>query len=413
MDRKQEQFLLNALKDEKHNLLEWMKKSERMIGFEMPDILERIDFSLVRVIYLNWCLDNKSMKLNAKRLADHFGKDHKFIDRYSHFGNSLQTDVSKGTENDWFKIMDYLMVMDNEKPREYTEYVISEEDLELYGINIYECEYRTVDGERTLFHVDDGWEEEEPYDDYYENLINEEFTREVNANVDMVCNALEAYSPAVRKMIVNNFGIFWYMTKEELNFIEYIHCLKPDEKKSFMENLERVPVSKEMVKANGRVRIGDIPIYAFLIDEGMSNTYSMVFRKWKSYEGLLRCYQENEDICLNREEPIGEELKDEIEDKIGNILNDRFVSRYDVENHVEMPWLQDTEAYQNILDKALSFTEEDWYALYLLCRVQVKDFVDVTKDANYHKIMENYYIRDNEYNVWKSLSNLSGKDIEG
>lgn len=409
MDRKQERFLRAALVDKKHNLLKWVKNSTRVDWFKTPKHPEKLELAVIRVLYLNWCFENSDVDISPSKLSELLGKDHKFIDRYANYGNPFYPDASKGKDETWFHILDYLMVLEGEKPRQYAEYVFDEEDLWLMGFDRCDCFYVTEDGKTRLKYIDDGWEKsdyEDEDDDYGYEYID------IGPQCEEIAACIKQYSPEAQEYILKHIGMFWYISPEELTFIRRNKGLNQADREKLRAKMESYPISMEFMQANGMVRVGDTPIWAYLINEFMTNTYYFVYTNMQLYAKFLRNpknriggYQEKVE---REEETIAEEMIDDISHFVETLINKRHFDRYDVENQEGVKFTHREQEFPGILAEILAYTKEDWYMLYLLSRIQVMDFVNPGEQMS-HVIMDHYHIGKREFEVWNFLDELEGK----
>lgn len=329
--------------------------------------------------YLREMLEKYDM--SQSELGRALGIPPKTISRYCNGDDEYYDDRNKGRGKYWQRIENYFDIK-------------SGKWIDEYGI----------------WHDEDEYDEPDEYEDLYLPFPNAGADGEI----------LDKFTVDVQKYIVDNFDAFWYMSEQELLFLELIHSLSDTDKKQFVNELQCFPTTIEMIKANGRSS-GKI-ICVSVIDLAMTNTFKRIKLRSREYKRMIRCYQNYTDAYLANEATQSDpEKTEEYKNQFNQLVYDRF---YDSAIPIEIPSEDEfSEGYNSItykyfdwkdrdfagtLEKMLNFTEKDWYYLYLLTRIQIADYGRA--DASYsdhYKSEDGYMIRDKEYEIWKKLEELS------
>lgn len=344
---------------EKYNINKWIREDTYISWFKKPlDSLTKED---KRQLYLNYACNNSKAKITFNQLAKALKKNHKFITRYANYGNPYYEDASRGKEENWFYIIDFLMVLEGAKLRAYNEVIFEYDDLELLGYLPWECEQFAENGKLMWKYVDDGYEDSDDNEDDYSYLWKKEDDD----------SWLDEYSTANKDYIVEHLGLFNSVTDAEITFIEWCRQLDNQEAyKKIIEHMEQYPVSLDIIRANGKDmserRDSFLVVHPCIMVSGVTNTFTDVCKKHRIYEDFLHHYKE---------------IPEKISEGEGNI------------------------------NKILTFSLEEWYCLYLLSRIQILDFIN--KDDNkVYSILDGYGLMEREYQVFKLLASMLGKDIK-
>lgn len=296
----------------KYDIQKWIGENREFSWYEKKDSFESFTREEKRILYLNYVCRKPGGKLTFNQLAGALNKNHKLINRYAHYGNPFYEDGSKGTEEEWFRIVDYLMVLEGEKARVYEEEFVSQLDFNIMGNQVVE----------EVYYIDDGWDEK---DDYAECVIsNDEFV-----TTDKCSDIAASY-------IRNNLDVFKKLTPMEVQFIRWCRELENSQDlEKVVQHMEKYPVSLDIIRADGRVENNGDTLGIFRPSfhiVGVTNSFRTVCEKSRDYEALLRSYL---DIS-------GEEY----------------------------------EAKSEEMNLALSLSVEEWYCLYLLSRIQIVDYLE-------------------------------------
>ena len=192
---------------------------------------------------------------------------------------------------------------------------------------------------------------------------------------------LKFYTPAAQDYILKHFFVYACMEDYELEFIEKITKLSPEAEKRFLQHLESITVSIDMLLA-GEVESTSLEENKLLVYLRMVRGYDYKPSRWHTT------------VDVETGEPK-EVFRKEKKDLFLEYCEDYYAS---TSKSLGTKLL-------DVINKTFTYSVTDWYYLFLLQRVQMKDLGNKNHYQTY-KITETHRGGECEYMTWRYLELL-------
>lgn len=386
-----------------------IKVNKSLLGNPNPKQRAKYDktFGDTIIKYINSILNISDQKcyISAQKIADATGIPRRSITRY-------MDGETKPNEERQELIVNFLSKVYQEQTDLYFERMrVNDEEIEA-------VDYEITDED----------------DSYYMNEVSETLpTARTLAGFN--ADGLGKYTLKAQQFIVDNFEMIWCIENYEITLINMLRSMTPANRDKVISMLENIPVSFDLISYSGydtstsltvprlkRISVGSHKI-EYVIQKKL-NIYEQFIRKQKFAPFSFLGDKDNpvindnlrstfNDLCIEcANKHFGEEYDDEyelVEEPVPDNPDQLVTYRRKVERDFDFfgaRIYKFHKRYYENLDKILTFTNKEWYCLYLFCRLQITDMLD-TADMTIHKVNDNYFVKKNEFLFWEYLSMLS------
>jgi len=255
-----------------------------------------------------------------------------------------------------------------------------------------------------------GWYEELDEPELDENLEYDRQLLEYQHNMEIMADGFYRYTPAAQKYLLEEFDLICMITDYDMEFVNRVRKLDLERKKQLQEALESVPISLSMLKyGNAESHLGFTTRvkYVFRDFEGKEHWHSNLPEKPKKLKELLRSGKRiGGKIFVVVDEESGQPTKkNNVENR--NRFLEILYRIWQSDKEKLGGWIQ-RDFFQGI-DMLLTYSEEDWYFLYLLSRMELAECsssMESYKPRKYYTVLDHEDLLLKEYTLWQWLEGM-------
>lgn len=263
-------------------------------------------------------------------------------------------------------------------------------------------------------------------EDYDEDLI-QEYEEYLNSLPDplendknLVMEKLDLYTSEAVKYITDHVELFLYVDNTDVKFVKALQRLPEKKREGLVARLANLPETLEYIRLTGFSRTRRTDGFSFVgktryLYQGAHINGNELYNKLQ----LLRSQLQSADevprkiygkVNKNTNKPVkacSEELRNRFKDEYRKVYLEleNQERATDVDELTKIPTVNIRRDFFLHVNELLTFTDQDWYHLYLFVRLQLMELSEQhsQEETKLAEVFEGYLVQEKETILWRYL----------